>query len=162
MKKNIILSSVMMIFATLIISGCNDKEPYQSLQPNPRDDVYEGENLTVTIDGEPTTSIKSVNINSNKIPYAEAPGFEDNGVTGGGSGISVYDTSIIITGFPETSEDIALNTISTIYYFDGQFQLILDDLSSRYYEYSGAFTGDPYSPHSEQGLILEFTSIENP
>ena len=162
MKKNILLSGIMMLFLAIMFSSCNDSEPYQSLQPSPRDGVYEGENLTVTIDGEPTTSIKSVKITSIQIPYAEAPGYGDNGVIGGGTGIYIYDTSVIITGFPETTEDITLSTISTIYYFDGQFQLILDDESSKYYEYSGTFSGDTNSPHSERGLILEFYSIENP
>lgn len=158
MKKNIILSSVLMLFATLVFSSCDDNEPYQSIHPSPRDGVYEGENLTVTIDGEPCTTIKSVRIFSEIIGYAQGTVIGEQKPDSN----PVYHTSVIFKGFPGSNEELILKTVSTLYYFDGQFQLILDDLSSRYYEYNGTFTGDADSPHSEQGLILEFTSIENP
>ena len=158
MKKNFILSSILMLFAVLVFSGCKDNEPYQSLQPSPRDGVYEGANLTVTIDGEPATSIKSVRIFSETIGYAQ-------GIIVGGNPIEgsnpVFHTSVIFNGFPGTNKEISLMTVSTLYYFDGECKIRVTD-GIEYYEFSGTFTGDPESPHSQQGLILEFTSIDNP
>ena len=159
MKKNVILSGLTMLFATLIFSGCNNDEPQLS-GPSPRDGVYEGENLTVTIDGEIASSIKSITISSKKIPYAQGIIVGDNGSNGGNSN-PVFDTSVIFNGFLGNNEDTTLKTVSTLYYFDGKFSISEDD-DVQFYEYSGTFTGDPNAPHSEQGLILEFTSIENP
>ena len=156
MKKNIILSSILMFFVAILFSGCNKNEPFVP-EPNPRDGVYEGDNLTVSINGETVTSIKSVSVSSIKIPYAQGTIVGDNG----SNGLDVYTTSITFKGFPGTDEEITLETVSTIYYFDGLFNIrITDDV--QYYEFLGTFTGDPDSPHSEQGLILEFRSIENP
>ena len=158
MKKNIFLSSIMMLFLALLFSSCNDNEPYQSVQPSPRDGVYEGENLHVTIDGEPVTTIKSVRIFSEIIGFAS--GTIVNGVQNSESN-SIYHTSVIFNGFPGTNEEMYLKTESTLYYFDGKFNISTSE-GVQFYEFSGTFTGDPDSPHSEQGLILEFTSIENP
>ena len=158
MKKNIILSSILMLFATLIFSACKDNEPYQSINPSPRDGVYEGKNLTVTIDGEPATTIKSVRIFSYMIGYAEGTVIGGNNTPGSNS---VYHTSVIFKDFPGVDEELTLKTVSTLYYFDGQFNVSLSD-RVQFYEFNGIFTGDHDSPHSEQGLILEFTSIENP
>ena len=157
MKKNTILSSILMLFATLFFYACNDNEPYQSLQPSPRDGVYEGENLTVTIDGEPVTSIKSVRIFSETISDTQGPVVGDQKP---GSN-PVFTTSVIINGFPGADKEISFHTVSTLYYFFGECNISLTD-GIQYYEYDATFTGDPYSPYSEQGLILEFTTIENP
>lgn len=146
-----------MLFATIIFSSCNDNEPYQSLQPSPRDGVYEGHNLTVTIDGEPVTSIKSVRIFSETIGYFQGMviGDQNHGSN------PAFHTSVIFKGFPGTNEELTLKTVSTLYYFDGKFNVRLTD-GVKYYEFFGTFTGKPDSPHSEQGLILEFISTENP
>ena len=157
MKKNIILSGILMLFATLIFSACNDNEPYQSVQPSPRDGVYEGENLIVTIDGEPAPSIKSVRVFSEKIAYAEGPVIGDQKP---GSN-PVFTTLLIINGFPGADKEISFHTVSTLYYFDGECSISEVD-GIKYYEFSGTFSGDPDAPHSEQGLILEFTFTENP
>lgn len=159
MKKNVILSSILMLLSTLIFSACNDNEPYQSIHPSPRDGVYEGENLIVTIDGETVTSIKSVRIFSEIIGYAEGTIVGDNG-TIGGDPTPVYHTSVIFKGFPGTNKELTLKTVSTLYYFDGKCNIDVTD-GFQSYEFLGTFTGDPDSPHSVQGLILEFNSIEN-
>ena len=159
MKKNIILSGILLLLATFMFSSCNDNEPYQSIHPSPRDGVYEGENLIVTIDGEPATSIKSVRIFSEIIGYAEGTVVGGNGINGTDSN-PVYHTSIILNGFPGTNKELTLKTVSTLYYFDGNFDISLTD-RVQFYEFNGIFTGDPDSPHSEQGLLLKFTSIEN-
>lgn len=157
MKKNIFLSSIMMLFLALMFSSCNDNEPYQSVQPSPRDGVYEGNNLTVTINGEPVTSIKSIRISSETIAYAQGM------VTGDQKPGSnpAFHTLVIFKGFPGDNKEITLKTVSTLYYFDGKFNISTNE-GVQFYEFSGIFTGEPDSPHSEQGLILEFTSIENP
>lgn len=157
MKKNIILSSFLILFAAIVFTACNDNEPYQSVQPSPRDGVYEGNNLSVTIDGEPATTIKSVRIFSETISYAEGPVIGDHKP---GSN-PVFHTLVIFKGFPGINEELTLKTVSTLYYFDGQFEFSLTD-GVKFYEFSGKFTGEPDSPHSDQGLVLEFTSIENP
>lgn len=154
MKKKEILSSIFMLFAVLIFSSCSDNEPYQSIHPSPRDGVYEGKNLTVTIDGEIATSIKSVRIFSERIGFAEGTVIGD---TTPGSN-PIFHTSVIFKGFPGIDEELSLKTVSTLYYFDGNCNITVTD-GTKYYEYTGTFTGDPYSPHSDQGLILEFNSI---
>lgn len=156
MRNNIILSSILTLFATLFFSACNDNEPYQSVQPSPRDGVYEGQNLTVTIDGEPVTSIKSVRIFSETIEYTQGMVVGDQKP----GSQATFHTLIIFKGFPGVNEEITLKTVSTLYYFDGNFNVKLTD-GIKLYEFFGTFTGDPDAPHSEQGLILEFTSIEN-
>ena len=159
MKKYLFFTASLALFIFIFLSACSKNEP-DIPQPSPRDGVYEGENLTVTIDGEPATTIKSVKISSQKIPYANGIGVGDNGGMEGKN--PVYDTSIVFEGFPETREEITLKTVSTLFYFDGDFQLTTEENSVRYFNYVGSFTGDPASPHSEQGLILEFISIDNP
>lgn len=157
MKKNLILSSIFILFVSILFSGCNNNEPYQSIHPSPRDGVYEGENLTVTINGEPAKTIKSVRIFSEIIGYAEGT------VIGGNPSQDsnpVYHTSVILNGFPGIKGEMVLKTVSTIYYFDGRFSVSGGDIN-HYYEFSGTFTGNPDSPHSIQGLILEFSSVEN-
>ena len=158
MKNNIYLSAILMLLTTLIFTGCSKNESLQSFGPSPRDGVYEGENLTVTIDGETATSIKSVRVFSRKIPYAqETIGYRSIE----GKSLEVYNTSLIIDGFPGSNEEVTLETVSNIYYFDGVFNISLTD-GVQYYEFIGTFTGNPDSPRSVQGLILEFNLIENP
>lgn len=159
MKRNLILSSIWIVFSTFILSSCDKNEPDIPL-PSPRDGIYEGENLSVIIDGEPVTSIKSVNISSLKIPYAKVNAVGDNGSTGGNS-LDVYNTSVIFTGFPGIKEELTLETVSTIYYFNGNFNIRATG-GIQYYEFIGTFTGNPSSPNSDQGLILEFNSLEYP
>lgn len=142
----------MMLFAVLMFSSCNDNEPYQSIQPSPRDGIYKGNNLTVTIDGEPATTIKSVRIFSETIGYAQGTVIGEQ--TPGSN--PIFHTSVIFKGFPGTNEELILKTVSTLYYFDGEFNIRVTD-GIQNYEFIGTFTGDPDSPHSEQGLILEFT-----
>ena len=159
MKKYLFSTGTFVLFISILLSSCNKNEP-EIPQPSPRDGVYEGENLTITIDGEPATSIKSVSVSSLKIPYAQGTIVGDNGSTGDNR-LDVYDTSIIINGFPGTNEELIIETVSDLYYFYGIFNIRITD-GVQYYEFLGTFTGDPDSPHSEQGLVLEFTSIENP
>ena len=159
MKKYLIFTGSLTLFISIFSSACSKNEPFVT-EPNPRDGVYEGEKLTVIIDGEPATSIKSISVSSIKIPYAQSIPMEDNGSTGG-NGLDVYDTSLIFNGFPGTMEEITLKAVSTIYNFSGIFQQTSIDNSIQFYEFLGTFTGDPDSPHSAQGLILEFTTIEN-
>lgn len=157
MKKNFILSSILILLTALMFSSCHENEPYQSIHPSPRDGVYEGENLTVTINGEPAPTIKSVRIFSEIIGYAEAT------VIGGdptNESQPIYHTSVIFNGFPGTNKEMSLKTVSTLYNFEGKFN-IAETNGIQYYEFSGIFTGEPDSPHSEQRLILEFTSIKN-
>lgn len=160
MKKNVILSSILMLFAAIVFSGCSNNEP-DSMQPSPRDGVYEGENLKVSINGEPLTTITSVKIISKKIPYAGDIIVDGNGENGGNSS-SVYDTQIIFNGFPQVEEEITLIAVSSLYNFNGVFSIKYEDDSTEYYEFIGTFTGEPDSPHSEQGLILKFNKIDNP
>lgn len=156
MKKTIILSSIFTLFVAILLSGCNKEEPYQSIHPSPRDGVYEGKNLIVTINGEEVKSIKSVRIFSEIIGYAEGTVINDQQP---GSN-PIYHTSVIFDGFPGTNGIMTLKTVSTLYYFDGKFNLNTSE-GVKYYEYSGTFTGDPNSPHIEQGLVLEFNSVKN-
>lgn len=158
MKKNLFFTGTLTILISLFLSACSTNEPYVS-EPSLRDGVYEGENLTITIDGEPATSIKFVSISSLKIPNAQGIIVGDNGSVGGDR-TDVYDTSVIFKGFPGVNGEISLMTVSTLYYFDGKFNVSVND-EVKYYKFSGTFTGDPDSPLSEQGLILEFISIEN-
>ena len=146
-----------MLFVAFVFSSCNDEEPYQSQKPSPRDGVYEGDNLHVTIDGEPATTIKSVRIFSETIGYAE--GTIIGGNTAEGS-FPIFHTSVIFKGFPGTNQEISLKTVSTLYDFDGEAKINVND-GVENYVYSGTFTGDPDSPHSEQGLILKFTSLKD-
>ena len=159
MKKYLFFTGTFTLFLSFFSSGCSKNEPYVPVN-GPRDGIYKGENLTVTIDGEPEKSIKSVTIESLKIPNAQGVIVGINGSLGG-NGLDVYDTSIIIDGFPGTNEELTLKAVSTIYDFNGIFQLTSIGNSIQFYEFTGTFTGNPDSPHSEQGLILEFTAIEN-
>lgn len=157
MKKEFILSDIIILFVAILFTGCNKNESFQSLQPSPRDGVYEGKNLTVTINGEPATSIKSVRIFSEKIGYANGIVIGDD-KTGSNP---AFHTSVIFNGFPGSDKELSLMTISTLYYFDGNFNLRTGN-SVQYYEFSGRFVGNPDATHSEQGLILEVISVENP
>ena len=159
MKKNLFLTGTLALFISNFLSACGNNAP-EVPQPNPRDGIYAEENLTVTLDGREISSIKSVSISSLKIPYAQSfTGGDEVSMEGGG--LDAYDTSIIFNGFPGALEGITLKAVSTIHNFSGIFQLTSIDDSIQFYEFLGTFTGDPYSPHSEQGLILEFSTIEN-
>lgn len=100
-----------------------------------------------------------MSISSLKIPNAQGIIVGDN-VSVGDDRTDVYDISVIFKGFPGVKEEISLMTVSTLYYFDGKFNVSVND-EVKYYKFSGTFTGVPDSPQSEQGLILEFISIEN-
>lgn len=158
MKKSFFLVGILPLFLSMFLFSCSKNEPDVPV-PSPRDGVYEGDNLMVTIDGNEIVSINSVMVTSLKIPYTGGFIVGDNGINDN-NGSAVYDTSVIFSGFPETDEEIVLKTVSTLSYFDGSLQLKTPDREIQYYEYSGKFTGDPDSPHSEQGLILEFKTLE--
>lgn len=160
MRKNILLSYIGTLLVVILLSACNKNEPYQSLQPSPRDGVYEGKNLIVTINGDEITTVKSVRIFSEAIDYDEDHIIGEDGIIGGNSN-NIFSTFVIFNGFPCSKEELRLMTVSTLYCFDGKFNISSTD-GNLYYEFTGTFTGNPFSPHSEQGLILEFTSIENP
>lgn len=103
MKKNIILSSILMVFVILMSTSCNENEPYQSIQPSLRDGVYEGDNLIITIDGKPAKFIKSVRI------YSEMIGYIENTVTEPilkDDSIPIFHMSIIFNGFPGTTKEL--------------------------------------------------------
>ena len=159
MKKYLTFTAALVLCISFFSSSCSKNEP-DVPEPSPRDGVYEGENLTVTMNGEPVSSIKSVVIKSRKMPYSQSLIVGGNDLMGE-TNRDVYNTSVIFTGFPGTDEEINLETVSSIYYFDGKFSINMP-AGIQYYEFSGTFTGDPHLPHSEQGLILDFTSIEIP
>lgn len=157
MKKKFIYPSVFTFLALLVLPGCSDDEPH-SIKPSPRDGLYEGKNLTVTIDGENITSVKSVRIFSEIIGY----GYDENGATD--PSFPVYHTLVTINGFPDIANPFVFTTVSTLYSFEGTIQVTdaLSPINGQNFEYMGTFTGDPYSNHNEQGLVLEFNRMENP
>ena len=158
MKKNVILSSLLIVFATLGLTGCSKDEPH-SVNPSPRDGLYEGKNLTVSLDGEPVTTVKSVRILSEILGY----GYDENGF----ENISdpYFHTIVEITGFPTANENFRFNTISNLYGFEGTLKVtdaMSPSLAGEYLNFEATFTGYPFASHDLQGLIIQFNKTENP
>ena len=151
-----ILSTLFTLVFALVLSGCSKEEPH-SINPSPRDGVYEGKNLTVTLDGKPLNSVKSVRVLSEIIGY----GYDENMETDESN--PIYHSIIMVNGFPVRGEETRFTTVSDLRGFEGTMSV--NNANSPFprqnYEYAGTFTGNAFESHDLQGLILEFTSIDN-
>lgn len=153
MKKLVIIQSIILFISMVILAGCSENEPH-SVNPSQRDGVYEGKNLTFIIDGEIISSVKSVRVLSELLGY----GLEEiEGTLQEDESNPVYHSLLIIKGLPGTKEEVSLNSVSTLYVLDGKTNRLGN--SAQHYVFTGKFSGDPYSPHKDQSLTLEFTSI---
>ena len=149
--KNL-LTSICSLFMALVFVGC-DKDEVESLESHfsYRDGVYEGKNLSVTLDGDEVSTVISVSVKSTLLDPNVDPDRDPDQVVG--SSNPTYKSTIIVIGFPIIDATSAFGTVSDLRGFKGS--TTIDDIE---YEYVGEFTGDPLTTHDKQGLILQFST----
>lgn len=140
------------LLMTIIIVACDNDDSESSVShPNYRDGVFEGKNLSVTLNGDAVTSVTSVSIKSSLLdPNIDTDRDPDKFVS---STNPTYKSVIVIKGFPTTKATSTFETVSDMQGFKGT--TTINDLS---YDYVGEFTGHPLTTHDKQGLVLQFSS----
>ena len=152
MIKKLFLISIHTLFIAFIFISC-DKDEVESLENHPsyRDGVYDGKNLTVTLNGNEAPTVTSVSVKSTLLDPNVDTDRDPNHVVG--SSNPTYNSTIIVYGFPTVDTASTLETISDLRGFKGTATI-----QNITYEYVGEFTGDPLTTHDKQGLILQFTT----
>lgn len=152
MTRKILIASICTLFMTILCVGC-DKDEAESLENHPsyRDGVYEGKNLTVTLNGNEVPTVTSVSVKSTLLDPNVDPDIDPDQVVG--SSNPTYNSTVIMKGFPTLDATSTLETISDLQGFKGTTAI-----KNVTYEYVGEFTGDPLTTHDKQGLILQFTT----
>lgn len=150
--KKYLLTSISSLFMALLFVGCN-KDEEESLESHfsYRDGVYEGKNLSVTLDGEAVSTVISVSVKSTLLDPNVDPDRDPGQVVG--SSNPTYNSTVTVTGFPVIDATSTFETVSDLRGFKGS--ATIDDME---YEYVGEFTGDPLTTHDKQGLILQFST----
>lgn len=137
----------------LALSSCSNDETddettnYGSL----RDYTYDGSRLSVTLDGQSLSNVKSAVVKSTL--YRTEKGEPDPSIIINYSHI-VYKSVVTLNGFPSAK---MTTTLETLMYdnkeFDGE-----TTVNHKTYIYHGEFTGNPMDSYSKQGLVIQFTS----
>ncbi len=116
-----------------------------------RDYTYDGSRLSVTLDGQSLSIVKSAVVKSTL--YRTEKGEPDPSIIINYSHI-VYKSVVTLNGFPSAK---MTTTLETLMYdnkeFDGE-----TTVNHKTYSYHGEFTGDPMDSYSKQGLVIQFTS----
>lgn len=152
MTKNYLLTGLVTLMMVLFLSGCdnNDVESLES-HPSYRDWVYEGQSLSVTLNGNPMPSVTSVSVKSELLnPNIDHDRDPDKVVS---SSNPTYTSTIRIAGFPSPKVTSSFVTVSDLQGFKGT--ATIDGVA---YGYEAVFTGDPLTTHDRQGLVLHFTT----
>jgi hypothetical protein len=137
----------------LAFSSCSNEDTddeatnYGSL----RDYTYDGSRLSVTLDGQSLSNVKSAVVKSTL--YRTEKGEPDPSIIINYSHI-VYKSVVTLNGFPSAK---MTTTLETLMYdnkeFDGE-----TTVNHKTYIYHGEFTGNPMDSYSKQGLVIQFTS----
>lgn len=152
MTKRILKASIYAMFTVFFCIGC-DKDEAESVENHPsyRDGVYEGKNLSVTLNGNEVSTVTSVSVKSTLLDPNVDPDRDPDQVVG--SSDPTYNSIVFVKGFPTVDTNLTLETVSDLRGFKGT-----TDINHVEYEYVGEFTGDPLTTHDKQGLILQFTT----
>ena len=156
MKTKIFNLIMVTIFLTIGFISCSKDEPDSVVNhPSYRDGIYKGSQLTVTLNGKEVSTVSSVTLTSTLKDANVSPdkGPDDFNYPSN----PTYYTTVKIIGFPNQGKTSTFTTISDLMGFEGETEI--DNVG---YEYVGEFTGDPLWHHDNQGLILNFTSINIP
>ncbi|MGN0231559.1 MAG: hypothetical protein ACI4A8_05030 [Muribaculaceae bacterium] len=135
----------------LLLSSCSndngDAEIFRS--PSYRDGTYSGSQLTVNLNATAVTTIQSVTMQSMQDGFSyitnalgDTIGFDPE-----------YNSTVTINGLFKKNDKYQFTTRSNFSGFSGA-----TTINGKEYTYTGSFTGDPLSKHSEQGLKLELTT----
>ena len=154
MKTKILnLFLVSALFGTGLCSCSNDEPDSAFNSPSYRDGTYSGKQLTFTLDGMEVPTVSSVTLTFSLKDANVSPDNNEDG-----SSISsnpTYYTTVKIVGFPGKGKTSTFTTVSNLMGFEGETEI--DNVD---YVYVGEFTGDPLLHHDNQGLILNFTTVE--
>lgn len=147
MKKILLTISIILgIFA----QSC-ESDPQHPEHPVSRRDIrYEGENLTVFLNGEELDFVKYAFLQSVVVDY----GFTSDSPLDFGN--PTYKSKIFINGFPTKKEKI------WIYDIDSNFFNCHGDFEHKGVKYhlEGEFTGEPIDPDEFMTCTFYFTTIE--
>ncbi|MCH5238309.1 MAG: hypothetical protein J1E95_11025 [Muribaculaceae bacterium] len=152
-----IINAIFLATMFFVSTACNEEDVKSSVSyPSYRDGTYEGKYLTVTLDGKTVASVKSVSIKSELIDTNVNP---DSGPESLEMD-PIYNTRIMVVGFPVEDETIVFRTVSDLQGFEGITRInnTGSAFNNTYYRYKGTFTGDPLTIHDKQGLILAFST----
>lgn len=131
------------IVLAIVFVGCKD-DKYPS---NPRDGIYAGENLTVTLNKIKVSSVKSATLKS---VMSSENGYIDNQ-----GNIVTTDTSyrltIKIDGFSTHGDSHTIKSVCRYDEFNGETAI-----NGKLYKFAGKLTGDIHDIHDELGLIINF------
>lgn len=152
MIKKQLLTGIHALLIAFIFVSC-DKNEVESLENHfsYRDGVYEGKNLSVTLNGNEVSTVTSASVKSTLLEANVDPDRDPDQVVG--SSNPTYKSVIVITGFPTIDATSTFETVSDLRGFKGT--TIIDNIL---YNYVGEFTGDPLTTHDKQGLILQFST----
>ena len=153
MTKKVLFTYCFCLFClSLVYIACSDDDDGSAIShPSYRDGVYEGEKLSVTLDGKEVPTIEKVTLTSEFLK--NRPIIEPHTTSTGAAADPTYTTVDKVIGFPTKRETTTFETISDMEGFSGT-----TTIANITYDYTATFTGHPLDWHKNQGLILQFTT----
>lgn len=152
MIKKLLLTGIYALLISLIFVSC-DKDEVETLENHLsyRDGIYEGKNLSVTLNGIEVSTVTSVTVKSTLLESNVDKDRDPEQVVG--SSNPTYKSVMVITGFPTIDATSTFEAVSDLRGFKGT-----TTIENLVYNYVGEFTGDPLTTHDKQGLILQFST----
>lgn len=153
MTKKVLFTYCFCLFClSLVYIACsNDNDGPAISHPSYRDGVYEGEKLSVTLDGKEVPTIEKVTLTSEFLK--NRPSTEPLPDSVWAASDPTYTTVVKVVGFPTKGKTTTFETISDMEGFNGT-----TTIANTTYDYTATFTGHPLDWHKNQGLILQFTT----